>query len=182
MNHQIQFIHKNQRKKRSQQNADSSERRPLHMEQTPTAVRRQRAGVWFVKLQALLRHGLCDAINVNRMTRFSLLCGLWHMDGKDTILVLCRAFAFIDVVDVERTAHAALAALAADVVAFLILLVFRLLILRGNRQIVIVVRKGDVFLLEARQLSREVVAVLVVFDINLEFRSTLSTSMRRMLG
>jgi hypothetical protein len=118
-----------------------------------------------------LSHGLRGAIDVDRMTRFSLLCRLRHMDGKDTILVLCRALALIDVVDVERTAHAALAAFAADVVALLVLFIFRIFMFRGDSQIIVVVRQGDVFLLEARQLSREVVAVLVVFDINLEFRS-----------
>ena len=63
------------------------------------------------------------------------------MDGKDTILVFCRTLALINIIDVERATHAALAALAADVVALIVLLVFRLLILRGNRQIVVVVRK-----------------------------------------
>ena len=90
------------------------------------------------------------------------------MDAQNTVFVVGRRLSLIDVVDVERTAHAALAALAADVVALFVLLIFRLLVLRGNRQVVVLVGQGDVFLLEPRQLRREVVALAVVFDIDLE--------------
>lgn len=106
------------------------------------------------------------AIDSDSMTGWACFRQFRHVDGQDAILVISRAFRLIDIVDVKQTAHAALAALAADIIAFFVLFIIRLLILRGNRQVVIVVSQGDIFLLEARQLSHEVVTVLIVLDID----------------
>ena len=95
---------------------------------------------------------------------------LRHMDAEDAVLVICRRLRVIDVIDVERTAHIALAALAADVVAFLVLLIVARLLFRCNGEVVVFIGQGDVLLAHARKLRGQIVAVAVVLDIDLEFR------------
>ena len=109
-----------------------------------------------------------SAANLDRMRRLGLHGHLRQMHREDAVLVVGRGFRLVDAVDVERAAHAARAALAADVVALVILFVMRRLVLRADRQVVVLVRQLDVFLLHAGEFGREVVARAVVLDVDLE--------------
>ena len=99
------------------------------------------------------------------MGRLCLLGEFRHADGQDTIFVPSRRFRLIDVVDVERTAHRSRAALTAYVIALLVLLVIILRRLRGNRQVMVLIRQGDILFLEARQFSRELIARAVILQL-----------------
>ena len=105
------------------------------------------------------------------MRGFCLFRLFRQANRQDAVLIVSRGLCLIDIVDVERAAHRARATLAADVIALLVFLVVVFGFLRGNRQVMILIRQGDILFLEARQFSRELIARTIVLDIDLEVRS-----------
>ena len=105
------------------------------------------------------------------MRGFCLFRLLRQANRQDAVLIISRNLCLIDVVDVERAAHRTRAALAADVIALLVFLIIVFGFLRGNRQVMVLIRQGDILFLEARQFSRELIARTIILDIDLELRS-----------
>ena len=96
------------------------------------------------------------------------LSGLRHVYPEDAVLELGGHLAFIDVVDVEGTAHGAYGALPADVVPLRVLLLVGLVLPSGNGEIVVLVVEGDILLLHPRQVGSELVGISHVPHIHLE--------------
>lgn len=108
------------------------------------------------------KHILLPDIDGCRMLHF---CGLRHLHHQYAILEFCIDPAFIDIVDVEGTAHRTHAAFPADVIALIILVARLALLLGGNGQITVLVTEVHILFLHPRQICGEFVMVAIILHI-----------------
>ena len=106
--------------------------------------------------------------NGNLMGNGNLLLELGELNLKHTILEISGGFGLINAGDIERPGHLAVAALPADIVAVIVLLVVVVLPLSGKGEIVAIVAQGNIFLFEAGKVGGKFVGRAVVLDIDLE--------------
>ena len=82
-----------------------------------------------------------------------------HGHGQDAILERCGAFCFINIIDIERTAHAATIAFTANVISVVVFLILGIFFLGGNGNIVIFVGKIDIIFCQPWKLGLELEAL-----------------------
>ena len=104
----------------------------------------------------------------NLMGNGNLFLKFRELDFKHAILEISGGFCLINTSDVEGTSHLAVAALPADIVAVIVLLVIAVFPLGGKGEIVVFVAQGNIFLLEAGKVGGKFVGRAVVFDIDFE--------------
>ena len=94
-----------------------------------------------------------------------------ELDFQHAVLEISSCPGFVNAGDVEGTGHLAVAALTADVVAFIVLLIIVFLPLGREGEIVVFVAERNILLFEARKVGGKFVGRAVVFDIDFEARS-----------
>ena len=109
-----------------------------------------------------------SARNGNLVGNGNLLLKFGELDLKHPILEVSSSFDFANDSDGEGTRHQAIAALPADIVAVIVLLVIAVFPLGGKGEIVVFVAQGNIFLLEAGKVGSKFLGRAVVFDIDFE--------------